>query len=90
LAHFVRLIAADRRIASVETHARRVRQSLAHLEAPTRVRRLQVNAGALANLIRTFKRQGLSRSAALQFLRSRRGIACQQERFARVWNRTSP
>lgn len=85
LSHFVHLIADDRQIEDAQAHARRVRQSLAHRQAPRLPRRSRIDAAALDALIQGLKREGLSKTAALRRLRSVRGIACEQARFGRAW-----
>lgn len=88
LAHFANLLESDRRIGSPASHARRVRQSLAHRAAPTAKARLRIDGATLGRKIRTLKVKGFSRTAALRYLRRELGLACEQQRFAAAWAST--
>jgi hypothetical protein len=88
LAHFANLLESDRHIESPASHARRVRQSLAHRVAPTAMARVRIDGAALGRKIRTLKIKGFSRTAALQYLRRELGMACEQQRFAAAWAST--
>jgi hypothetical protein len=88
LAHFARLLESDRHIQSPALHARRVRQSLAHRAAPIAEVRVRINAATLGRTIRALKVKGLSRTAALEYMRCDLGLACEQRRFAAAWAST--
>lgn len=90
LTHFVRLIREDRHLGSIESHARRVRQSLAHFSAPRRAVHRRADDRELRGLIAEFKRQDLSMTKALGKLRHKERLACEQKRFARLWDATRP
>ncbi len=85
LTHFVHLLRRDKGIQTVEDHARRVRLSLAHLFAPQRVVRQRIDDNFLCCAIDTFKRDGVSKSRALDTLRNVMGLACEQHRFSDAW-----
>lgn len=90
LTHFVELISGDLNLGSTQSHARRVRQSLAHFSAPRRARHRQVEDKELRKLIAEFKRRGFSKTKALATLRNREKLACEQNRFAHLWDATNP
>ncbi|WP_338638376.1 hypothetical protein [Burkholderia pyrrocinia] len=85
LAHFVNLLYRDKSIEAVEDHARRVRLSLAHHSAPRRIVRRRIDENSLRSAIEIFKRDGMSRSRALDTLRNVMGLACEQQRFSDAW-----
>jgi len=85
LAHFVNLVKLDRRIETAASHARRVRQSLAHWTAPSRPIRKRVDDSTLSRQIKILKVQSIARTAGLRHLRSELGFACEQSRFAKAW-----
>jgi len=85
LAHFVNLLRRDRSIEAAEDHAHRVRLALAHHSAPRRVVRQRIDENSLRRAIEIFKRDGMSRSRALDTLRNVMGLACEQQRFSDAW-----
>lgn len=88
LTHFIGLIRGDRQLGSAQSHARRVRQSLSHFCAPRRAVHRRVEDGELRGLIAEFKRRGLAMTKALGTLRNKEKLACEQNRFARLWEAT--
>jgi hypothetical protein len=85
LTHFVNLVRHDSRIEPVKDHAQRVRQSLAPYSAPRPITHQRIGDELLRRHIQAFKRQGLSKSAALDTLRHEMELACEQSRFSRAW-----
>lgn len=85
LVHFTELVKLDRRIANATSHARRVRQSLAHWTAPELNPRRRVDNKALLRKIKKLKADRFSRTAGLRHLRRELGIACEQGRFMAAW-----
>ncbi|HEY4211620.1 MAG TPA: hypothetical protein VGM84_09085 [Steroidobacteraceae bacterium] len=85
LAHFANLVKLDRRIENAASHARRVRQSLAHWTAPGRPTRQRIDDSTLSRKIKTLKARDIARTTGLRHLRSEWGLACEQTRFARAW-----
>lgn len=85
LVHFSNLLRQDNVIEPVEEHARRVRLSLSHHSAPRRIVRQRIDENSLRRAIETFKRDGISRSRALDTLRNVMGLACEQQRFSDAW-----
>jgi hypothetical protein len=88
LAHFANLTESDGHIESPAVHARRVRQSLARRAAPAATARARIDGATLGRKIRKLKVKGLSRTAALGYLRRELGLACEQQRFAAAWEAT--
>jgi hypothetical protein len=85
LAHFTNLVKSDKGIEDVQSHARRVRLSLAHWSAPNLKPRKRIDNKALRKNIKKLKSAGLSRTAALTHLRRKLGLACEQGRFMAAW-----
>ncbi|WP_217591337.1 DUF6884 domain-containing protein [Burkholderia sp. GbtcB21] len=85
LAHFVDLVRRDKRIESIQHHADRVQSSLLLRCAPQRVVRRRIDDESLRQAIQIFRRDGLSRSRALEALRNTMGLACEQQRFSNAW-----
>jgi hypothetical protein len=85
LAHFVRMVCADRHIDSAQSHARRVRLALARFAAPRLTVRKRASNGKLQVLVRRLQRRTNSRTQGLRLLRHELGYACEEGRFARTW-----
>lgn len=84
LKHFAALVAHLPLRAPEEDQAM-VNASLAHLQAKKVERRPRLTDTALAKHIRRYISRGESMSSALKKLRRSEGLACQQERFQRVF-----
>ena len=85
LAHFVRLVRADRKIDSAESHARRVRLALARFTSPPVTSRKRASNGELQALVRGLQQRTSSRAQGLRLLRHELGYACEEGRFTRTW-----
>lgn len=84
--HFLGLLAKNKRCRTVESHTRLVRQALGNLRAPRRKQRKQVSDRAIQALIKRLQRDSIdSPGVALQVVRQKHLIACEQSRFRRIW-----
>lgn len=87
LASFIKLVHDDKSICSAADHAKRVRLSLSSKRTPKKSNRKKVTDIVLLQHIRSIKKQASSISAGLRTLRKGRKIACEQNRFSRLWTR---
>jgi hypothetical protein len=88
LVHFAELVKLDKRIEDTKSHARRVRQSLAHWRAPELNARKHIDDNTLRREVRALKDGNFSRTAGLRHLRRELGFACEQGRFMASWDHT--
>jgi hypothetical protein len=85
--HFVGLLTKDKRRRSLESHIRLVQQALRNLRAPRRAQRKQVSDRAIQALIKRLQRKSIdSPGVALQVVRQKHLVACEQSRFRRIWD----
>jgi len=85
LASFIRLTHDDKSIASPAQHAKRVRLSLSQKRAPRKEKRKQVSDAMLRRHIGAIRKHVFSISAGLRTLRKQKKVACEQNRFSRIW-----
>ena len=84
LSHFAKLV-AKRPMTSAEADQRQVDIALSMVELPVPVPRARVSDAILAKYVARFVINGLSANSALKRLRSEMHIACEEQRFHRLY-----
>lgn len=82
---FLKLVTNDKRRDTAAGHARRVRLSLSHMRPQKRAKRERLTDAAIRNYIRQIKATTNSMAIGLKKLRTSHGVACEQQRFRKLW-----
>ena len=82
---FLKLIRQDKGSDSLAAHTRRVRLSLSKLRPAKKHNRERLSDARVRDVIKKLKGQTNSMATGLKLLRSRYRIACEQQRFRKLW-----
>jgi hypothetical protein len=82
---FLKLVRQDKGSNSIASHSRRVRLSLSRLRPAKKHNRERLSDARVRAAIKKLKDETNSMATALKLLRSRHQVACEQQRFRKLW-----